>query len=57
MPYGKIMFTSPEAMGEFSGGKNKISALVNNPFDMCKFIFIGKVNEKTISPSPITNHA
>ena len=53
----KIVFTSPEAMVEFSGEKNKISALVKNPFNIYKFIFVRKVNEKTFSPSPITNHA
>ena len=51
-----IVFTSPEAMVEFSG-ENKISALIKNPFNICKFIFVWKVNEKTFSPSPITNHA
>ena len=43
--------------GEFSGKKNKISALVKNPFNLRKLIFIWKVNEKTSSLSPITNHA
>ena len=33
----KIVFTSPEAMVEFSG-KKKISALVKNPFNICNFI-------------------
>ena len=50
----KIVFTSPEAMVEFSGEKNRISALVKNPFK-CKFIFVWKVNEKA-SFSLITNH-
>ena len=63
----KIVFTSPEAMVEFSGEKNNISALVKNqplgtrlvknPFNLCKFIFVWKVNKKTSSLSPITNHA
>ena len=53
----KIVFTSPEVMVEFSGGKKEISVLVKDPFNICKFIFVWKVNEKTFSPSPITNHA
>ena len=53
----KIVFTSPEAMVEFSGEKNKVSALVKNPFNLCKFIFIWKVKGKTSSLSPIANHA
>ena len=43
----KIVFTSPEVMVEFSGEKNKTSALLKNPFVLHfileltgKFIFI-----------------
>ena len=57
MVINKIVFTSPEAMVQFSGGKNNISALAKNPFNLRKFIFVWKVNEKTSSLSPITNHA
>ena len=46
----KIVFTSPEAMVEFSREKLKALALVKNPFKICKysfkrsryFFFIGK---------------
>ena len=46
MVINKIMFTSPEAMVEFSRRKNKTSALLKNPLrfisehTVCKFIFI-----------------
>ena len=40
----KIVFTSPEAMVEFSGEKGKTLALVKNQFNICKFIFVLKVN-------------
>ena len=51
----KIVFTSPElSNGGVFWGKNKISALVKNPCNISKFIFVCKVNEKTFSPSPIT---
>ena len=33
-------------MVEFSQGKNKTSALLKNPFNICKFIFVWKVNLK-----------
>ena len=36
----EIVCTSPEAMVEFSGKKIQISALVKNPFNICKFIFV-----------------
>ena len=38
----KIVFTSPEAMMEFSGEKklNLALALVKNPFNNCKFIVV-----------------
>ena len=57
MVINKIVFTSPEVMVQFSGEKHKISTLTQNPFNLRKFIFAWKVNEKTSSLSPITNHA
>ena len=38
----KIVFTSPEAMVEFSREKLKALALVRNPFNMCKYSFKGQ---------------
>ena len=52
----KIVFTSPEAMVEFSGEKSKISALFKNLFNICKLTFVWKVNENTFSPFLIRNH-
>ena len=52
MVINKIVFTSPEAMVEFSG-KNKTLALVKTPWTYAniKYIFIWKVNCETFSPS------
>ena len=68
------MFTSTEVMviNSLVPGKNKIPALVKNPFctiysfqNICKFIFVWKVKEKTFpgnfflqgkQNSPITHH-
>ena len=43
----KIVFTSPEAMVEFSKGKKlKVSLrAVKNPFNIYKFLFAWKVKE------------
>ena len=51
MPYGcptvinKNVFTSPKEMVEFSGEKNKISALAKKTL----LTYVKKVNEKTFS--------
>ena len=59
----KIVFTSPEAMVEFSGGKINLGAC-QNPLNISKYIFVCKVNYKLdlfsldkVNKSPIANHA
>ena len=45
----KIVFTSPEAMVEFSGENWNLGAR-QNPLNKSKYVFVWKVNYKTFSP-------